>query len=279
MTNYQTTHIVFFSPTHTSARVARAIAEGIGMPRRIETDLTYDEAETPIEIENSLTIVAAPVYGGLISETAMERIQRLKGHNSPVIIVAVYGNRDYEDALVQLRATLSTNGFTPLSAGAFIGEHSYSRPAENMPIAQGRPDANDLDIARLFGKDSAAKLEKAITLYPIETCTSSMNEDLAHSLSDFYVKGNIPWKVLTHGTPTCPECTEDCCACGQCIDLCPTHAISLNDEGQIETDINRCIRCCACVKECPVGARVYNTPYTTKLFQNFPNRREPETFL
>ena len=263
MTNYQTTHIVFFSPTHTSARVARAIAEGIGMPRRIETDLTYDEATTPIVIEDSLTIVAAPVYGGLISETAMQRIQRLKGQNSPVIVVAVYGNRDYEDALVQLRDSLATNGFTPFAAGAFIGEHSYSRPAENMPIAQGRPDASDIEKAKQFGMDSLHKL----TSTPFE------------SLSNFFVKGNIPYKVLTHGTPTCPESTDDCCACGQCIDVCPTHAISLSDEGIIETDVNRCIRCCACVKECPLNARVYNTPYTAKLFQNFPNRREPETFL
>ena len=265
MTNYQTTHIVFFSPTHTSAQVARSIAAGIGMPRRIETDLTCDEETSPIEIKDSLTIVAAPVYGGLISETAMARIQRLKGTNSPVIIVAVYGNRDYEDALVQLRATLTDNGFTPLAAGAFIGEHSYSRPAEDMPIAQGRPDASDLSKAEAFGKACLEKLEKA---------------EQAANISDFFVKGNIPWKVLTHGAPTCPESTDDCCACGQCIDVCPTHAITLSDDGsQIETDIDRCIRCCACVKECPVGARIYNTPYTAKLFTYFKERREPETFL
>ena len=43
-----TTHIVFFSPTHTSAKIARAIGDGIGMERRIETDLTLDESITPI---------------------------------------------------------------------------------------------------------------------------------------------------------------------------------------------------------------------------------------
>lgn len=263
MTNYQTTHIVFFSPTQTSAKVARAIAEGIGMPRCIETDLTYDDDTTDIQIEDALTIVAAPVYGGLISETGLKRIQRLKGKNAPVIVVAVYGNRDYEDALVQLRDTLATNGFTPFGAGAFIGEHSYSRPAEGMPIAQGRPDTSDLGKAQQFGIDCLHKL----TSTPVE------------KLSDFFVKGNVPYKVLTHGTPTCPESTEDCCACGECIDLCPTHAITLNDEGQIVTDVNECIRCCACVKGCPIGARIYNTPYTAKLFQNFPNRREPEVFF
>ena len=38
--DYQTIHIVYFSPTHTSQKVARAVAEGIGIERRIETDLT-----------------------------------------------------------------------------------------------------------------------------------------------------------------------------------------------------------------------------------------------
>ena len=278
MINYQTTHIVFFSPTHTSASVARTIAEGINMPRRIETDLTYDESTETIEIKDSLTIVAAPVYGGLISETALQRIQRLRGKNSPVVIVAVYGNRDYEDALVQLRATLTDNGFTPLAAGAFIGEHSYSRPSEGMPIAEGRPDVSDLQKAATFGKACLDKLEQAET--ETEHSGAEMTEALSNKLSDFFVKGNIPWKVLAHGAPTCPESNDDCCACGQCIDVCPTHAITLSLDGSsIETDVNKCIRCCACVRECPVGARIYNTPYTSRLFTNFKERREPETFL
>lgn len=283
MTSYQTTNIVFFSPTHTSATVARAIAEGIGMPRRIETDLTCDESKEPIEISQELTIVAAPVYGGLISETALERIKRLRGHNAPVIVVAVYGNRDYEDALVQLRDTLASNGFTPFAAGAFIGEHSYSRPAEGMPIAAGRPDASDLKIAEDFGKDCLKKLEEAENEHgAIDQASGSaeMKASMAEKLQDFFVKGNIPYKVLTHGTPTCPVSTDDCCTCGQCIDVCPTHAISLSDDGtKIITDINRCIRCCACVKECPINARIYKTPYTVRLFENFKIRREPEVFL
>ena len=98
-----TTHIVFFSPTHTSAKIARAIGDGIGMERRIETDLTLDESITPIEIKNALTIIAVPVYAGRVAPIALQRIRRLKGENAPVVLVAVYGNRDYEDALVELR--------------------------------------------------------------------------------------------------------------------------------------------------------------------------------
>ena len=223
-----TTHIVFFSPTHTSAKIARAIGDGIGMERRIETDLTLDESITPIEIKNALTIIAVPVYAGRVAPIALQRIRRLKGENAPVVLVSVYGNRDYEDALVELRDETTRLGFTPLAAGAFIGEHSYSRPG--MPVAEGRPDANDLQIAEQFGKD-------------------------------------------------CLKCTEECFACGECIEICPTHAIYLNQEGKIETEIAKCIKCCACVKECPNGARIFDTPYTPMLHEKCAARREPELFL
>ena len=254
-----TTHIVFFSPTHTSAKIARAIGDGIGMERRIETDLTLDESITPIEIKNALTIIAVPVYAGRVAPIALQRIRRLKGENAPVVLVAVYGNRDYEDALVELRDETTRLGFTPLAAGAFIGEHSYSRPG--MPVAEGRPDANDLQIAEQFGKDCLKKLKNT------------------EAPADFFIKGNVPYRYVAPSTPAAPLCTEECFACGECIEICPTHAIYLNQEGKIETEIAKCIKCCACVKECPNGARIFDTPYTPMLHEKCAARREPELFL
>ena len=239
MKTYTSNHIVFFSPTHTSAKIARAIGESIGMGRRIEIDLTTDENSSPIEIKDSITIIAVPVYAGRVAPIALQRLRRLKGNNAPAILVAVYGNRDYEDALVELRDETIQLGFTPLAAGAFIGEHSYSRP--NMPIAEGRPDVTDLQIAEQFG--------------------------------------NIPYRFVGPSTPAAPVCTEECFACGECIEVCPTHAIALSDEGKIETEITKCIKCCACVKECPNGARVFDTPYTPMLHQKCAARREPELFI
>lgn len=128
-------NVVYYSPTRTSQKVARAIAEGLGIARRQETDLTTDFRTDPIMVKDSICIVAAPVYGGLVAPAALERISRLRGENSVAIPVVVYGNRDYEDALVQLRDRLQELGFTPLCGAAFVGEHSYSRP--EMPVAAG----------------------------------------------------------------------------------------------------------------------------------------------
>ena len=85
------THLIFFSPTQTSAKIARAIGEGIGMGRRMETDLTLDEQTSPIEMNGELCVIAVPVYGGRVAATALQRLQRLKGNGSPAILVVVYG--------------------------------------------------------------------------------------------------------------------------------------------------------------------------------------------
>lgn len=259
MKTYTTTHIVFFSPTHTSSQIARAAGEGIGMGRRIETDLTLNEELSPIEIGDAVTIIAAPVYGGRVAPTALQRIKRLRGADAPAILIAVYGNRDYEDALVELRDTAAGLGFTPLSAGAFIGEHSYSTAA--CPVAAGRPDAADLQKAVEFGRSSWRKLLEQPGLPP------------------FFIKGNIPYKEVKAGQPACPVCTDQCFACGECVEVCPTHAIRLGADGRIETSAGSCIKCCACVKACPNGARVFDNPFAAFLHEHFSARREPELFL
>lgn len=282
MKEYNATHLVFFSPTHTSAKIARAVGDGIGMGRRMETDLTLDESADPIEITNALTVIAAPVYGGRVAPVALKRLKRLKGNNAPAILIAVYGNRDYEDALIELRDTAVELGFTPLSAGAFIGEHSYS--TTNMPIAAGRPDASDLQIAFQFGQDSLNKLieKTAVTSPELQAACKlkSLGGKLSILLSSFFIKGTSPYKIVQAGKPACPVCTEACFVCGECVEVCPTHAISISKDGsQIETDINRCIKCCACVKECPNEARVFHTPFAAILHEKFNTRREPELFF
>lgn len=113
-----------------------------------EWDLTYEVPEEA-NLEDELTVVAVPVYGGRVAETAVERLRNFRADQAPVVPVVVYGNRDYEDALLELSDLLKEKGFVPVAAAAFIGEHSFSRP--DMPVAAGRPDEEDLRKAMAFG--------------------------------------------------------------------------------------------------------------------------------
>lgn len=273
--------VVYFSPTHTSRKIAQAVADGWGIARREEKDLTTDMQEGDIEVKEAICIVTVPVYGGLIAPVAAQRLRRLKGQHSIAIPIVVYGNRDYEDALVQLRDLLRQQGFTPLCGAAFIGEHSYSRPG--MPIAEGRPDADDLNMATTFGKESYQMLCRQLTLgTPPDPHTRDFALNYEGSLNELiipaHMKGNVPYKTLNRPTPQAPVVGDACYGCGECLDWCPTGAIFLTSD-RSDTHIDLCTKCCACVKFCPVQARTFDTPYTAMLHQNFSKRREPECFL
>jgi ferredoxin len=46
--------------------------------------------------------------------------------------------------------------------------------------------------------------------------------------------------------------TQLCSACGQCVEVCPTEAVSLLETAVV--DERQCIGCGTCVEECPTGA-------------------------
>lgn len=258
---YKKIHLIYFSPTHTSLKTAMSVAEGLNPEELLKTDLTLSALSTPLIIKNTLTIIAFPVYGGRCAEVAIARLKNITAVDAPVILIVTYGNRDYEDALIELRDYSIQNGFIPIAGGAFIGEHSYSR--KHMPIAEGRPDKHDLLIATDFGKQIRSQLE----------CISDIT--LLPALS---VRGNFPYKTKKASTPMSPQTDSDHCSlCGICIEVCPTKAIVITNN-RIESDKMKCIKCCACVKRCPNDTRIFNTPYTEWLYNNFRTRKEPELF-
>lgn len=257
----ETIHLVCFSPTHSSHTIANAIARGLDIDNITETDLTNETPEHSILIKNALTIIATPVYGGRVPDIALERLKQVRGENTPAIIIVLYGNRDYDDALIELKDWASDSRFIPVAAGAFIGEHSYSR--SDKPIAANRPDMDDQEIAINFGYKIMYKIQALTSWEKMPTLT---------------VKGNIPYKEKKTSTPMAPITVDELCSqCGHCAEICPVQAITIKNT--VISDKNRCIKCCACVKQCPEEARIFNTPYTDMLFANCSTRKEPEVFL
>lgn len=257
-TSANQTKLFYYSPTGTSKKIAHAVCKGIASIHLSATDLTFSEAKAEQIQDNQLAVFVMPVYAGRIAPTALQRISGIQGQNTPAVAIVVYGNRHYDDALLELCDVLKKKGFTPIAAAAFIGEHSFSR--KEMPVAAGRPDECDLSIATQFGEKIAEKLQ-----------SGNFNQELT-------VPGNYPYKEARQQPPMAPESTDDCNLCGTCMDICPTHAISLSND-RIVTDTSACTLCCACVKYCPQEARIFNTPFTKFLYENFSQRREPELYL
>lgn len=254
---------IFFSPTGTSAKIAKTIANGLG-----ETHKEYDLTSLKNRLQykalrftsNDLVIISVPVYKGRIPDFLAEYFQHFKGNNAKAVFTVVYGNRAYEDALLELKNTFEAAGFIGISAGAFIGEHSYSER-----IANKRPDANDLNIAFEFGREIKSKL--------IEF--DKINKSV------LFVKGNFPYKESPPASPIVPETNDNCTDCSICADLCPMEAIDFVNFRDIDPD--KCILCCSCIKNCPEDAKVIINELIVNLTKNLVNklesvRQEPALF-
>lgn len=158
----ETVCTVVFSPTGTSKKIAETVARSIASDAGTEAaalktiDLTHAAAHSAALSAGAVAVIAAPVYGGHVAPTAAKRLEKLRGSGTPAVVIAVYGNRAFEKAAAELAALAARQGFVPVAAAAFVGEHSYSTP--ETPVAAGRPDAQDLARAAEFGAAVRKKL-------------------------------------------------------------------------------------------------------------------------
>lgn len=268
-------HLVTFSPTSTSRKIGEAIAKGFGTENVVMNDLTHDPNAHIKLGPDHIAIITVPVYGGHVAPTAIQRMQSMQGQNTPAVIVVVYGNRHYEQALDELNAFVSERGFRVIAAGTFIGEHSYS--TAQTPLAQGRPDAADLECANLFGSAVCKKLSLQPHAEAIDTRAIEAPGHSPDAMRQFK-QTVMGWMQQGMQFPSTPSADNSLCnGCGTCAELCPSTAITA--ENPTETDASACIKCCACVKGCPTGARSFATPFAPLLAQHFSERQKNRTLV
>ncbi len=230
--NIQNCYTYSFSPSGTTETILKALSKIL--PNNVFQSITAKSVAQEFTTED-LVIVGVPVFGGRVPNIALKNIENLKGNNTPAIAVVVYGNREYDDALLELVHTLSKQGFKIVSAAAFTSRHSIV-----TEIAKTRPNADDLTKAEKFAQETLERL-------------SSIN-DIAN-FADVKVNGNFPY-VKYGGLPVKAKATSLCNKCGACSSACPAHAIP--KDAPDKTDKKLCITCMRCISLCPQNARQIN---------------------
>ena len=244
---------VYFSGTGTTEKTVRRIASGLAAALAAELgefDFTPPAArKTALTFgPDDLVVLGTPTYAGRVPNVLLPYLTgSVRGSATPAVPVVLFGNRDFDDSLIELRNIMYANGFLPVAAAAFVGEHSFS-----CTLGAGRPDEADMTQMDNFARRAAQKIRDLAAL----------------PASPVAVAGQEPPRPYytprdRHGAPinilkVKPKVDASRCGgCGLCAARCPMGSIDPADVSQV-TGI--CIKCCACVKGCPSGARYFDDP-------------------
>ncbi|MDE7220214.1 MAG: EFR1 family ferrodoxin [Oscillospiraceae bacterium] len=225
---------IVFSPTGGTDKVVEIITKAWGGPVN-KIDLSKVEADdSSLSLgKEDIAIIAVPSYGGRVPSLAAQRISNIHGSQTPCVIVCVYGNRAYEDTLIELNDIAEKSGFKVVSAIAAIAEHSIMHQ-----YAAGRPDVKDERELSCFAQKILDKIEGNTA-----------------ELRTPQIPGNRPYKK-TGSIGLAPKANGRCTSCGLCARQCPARAISKEDPKI--ADSKKCISCMRCVVKCPQSARRVN---------------------
>lgn len=270
---------MYFSATGTtkkivsrvSSRLAELITPG-SLPQEISFNLPEDREVKHEFGLDELVVIGTPTYAGRVPNVLLPYLSgSISFDHSLCVPIVLYGNRDFDDSLIELTSIMKAGGAGPVAAAAFIGEHSFS-----YKLAAGRPDEHDMSIADEFAASIADKI-------------SSAGSGTAE-IMPLVVKGQDPIRPYytprdRDGNPidirkvkpvTGPECTK----CGLCHDICPMGSISKEDPSEIK---GICIKCGACVKRCPEKCKYFEDEnylyHMHELEDMYSSPKEPELFI
>ncbi len=218
---------IFFSPTGGAEKVVHIISRQWD-ENAVRIDLSNSEIDfTKCDIDREdMVLVAMPSFGGRAPAVAIRRLKQISGNDAKCTLVCVYGNRAYEDTLVEMEDAAKECGFKIIAAIAAVAEHSIL-----SQYATNRPDAIDeKQLTDFAGRISEKDGEGAI------------------------IPGNRPYKK-SGGVGLVPKVTKDCVKCGLCAEKCPVKAI---DKENFTVDSKECISCMRCIRQCPHNARKVN---------------------
>lgn len=263
---------VYFSGTGTTRRTVERIAGGIASRLNLPAE-SVDFSRPAVRQETlgfgekDLVVFGTPVYAGRVPNVLLPFLrERVVGGGALVVPVVLFGNRNYDDALIELRNILTADGMHPIAAGAFVGEHSFSRV-----LGADRPNAEDEALMDEFAA-RVAELAAGLDAAPVKSAAVRGQEPLRPYYTPRDRAGN-PINILKVKPKTD---LSRCGGCGLCANLCPMGSI---DPADVSTVRGICIKCCACVKGCPTGAKFFDDAgylyHQHELEDQYAGRRAP----
>ena len=95
-------YLLVFSPTGGTQKAAEALLKGFDAPYKTVDCLKQADLSALSFQKDDVCLAAAPSFGGRLPQLFAKRLQTLRGNGARAVPVVVYGNRAYEDTLLEL---------------------------------------------------------------------------------------------------------------------------------------------------------------------------------
>lgn len=231
---------LYFSPTGQTKRIVDFAANQFENSNSIDISLEIKQYQFNA---SDFCIVGVPSFAGRVPAIAIERLKSIQGKKTPVLLIVTYGNRAYDDTLLELKETLDNQGFQCIGAMAIVTQHSIVNQ-----YGKGKPTQADWNEIKEYMK--------------------TIKERLSSGFALLSVPGNSPYKDVRPSAMH-PQTSAQCIQCGLCARKCPVQAISIKDSTIV--DDKKCISCMRCVTLCPQHAKVCDE----NLLQSLAERLQP----
>lgn len=264
---------LYFSATSTTDKIVHGFIDELKKQLNINEHTDYDftipnsRLSMPEFNENDIVVVGVPTYAGRVPNLLLPYLKTISAKGSLGIAISVYGNRNFDDCLIELTELMTNGGMNVIGAGAFIGEHSFSKT-----LGANRPDAEDFEVIQKFAQEVANKIKQN----DFTTVTPAGETPIRPYFTPQDRNGNKIVFVTIKPLTDMALCTD----CKICADLCPLGSIDYNDVSKVP---GKCMKCCACVKKCPTGAKYFDDEgylyHQSELEYLYARRSEPVYFV
>lgn len=266
---------VYFSATGNTKKVVEALArqlkDNLELPLDI-ADITLPGAREKGRTfdADDLVVFGTPVYAGRVPNKLLPDLKKMfSGGGAAVIPVVTFGNRSFDDALMELKLLLEAAGFVPVGAAAVPARHAFTDQ-----LAGDRPDIGDFQILSAL----ADAVEVVLKFRKGEG--KALRVEGHNPVGPYYVpKGEDgqPAKFLK-AVPKTDR--KKCDRCMLCAAHCPMGSIDLKDPAVIS---GVCIKCQACIRDCPQHAKSFDDPaflsHVAMLEANYTQPAQIKTFV